>query len=197
MTLEIYMTALAPEIALVVAGCICLFLGLSGASFWRGAVAPFAFLAVAGVLILTRYLPEHGLTEGGAGVISGLSVGLLSLYVRWITLCVGMVLVLVNWYQADASERGEYLLGLVLADDRPYAELDCGGDRNADRELVGCDLEDEVVLLLAANIDLLLLDDRRRPVMRVDNLVAHGEGDRWLLGGRLWFLHLGLGRGGF
>lgn len=115
MTLEIYMTALAPEIALVVAGCICLFLGLSRSSFWRGAVAPFAFLAVAGVLILTRYLPEHGLTEGGDGVISGLSVGLLSLYVRWITLCVGMVLVLVNWYQADASERGEYFAMVLFS----------------------------------------------------------------------------------
>lgn len=115
MTLGNYISALLPEILLILGAVGCLFLRTASSVGDRRTAGGLALVALAAAAVVT-------IRTDSDVVISGLAVGSLSLYVRLITLLVGAVLVLVNWYQAEAEERGEYfsmmlfsLAGVMLA----------------------------------------------------------------------------------
>ncbi len=108
MTLGSYIQALLPEVTLIVAAAVCLLMGTSAIAGKRAVVGWLTFLAVAVAALLA-------ITTDNYATISGLAIGSLTLYVRLIVLLVGGVLVLVNWYQADAEERGEYFSMVLLS----------------------------------------------------------------------------------
>lgn len=114
MTWNDWLFPLAPEWILLIGGCLSLLLGFTRVSKW---VSPVALATVAAALIIAIRLdvPRNGV------VLPGLWVTSLSYYVRWITLGVGSLIVLINWNQPQANERGEYmsmilfsLLGVLL-----------------------------------------------------------------------------------
>lgn len=109
MTIGAYIQAMFPELMLLAAAIACLFLGLFGTT-GRRLVAPCAlFFTVLTILLLMRWCAVSMTQDDPAfEMASGLAVTSLSIYVRLITLVVGAVLILVNWYQAAESERGEY-----------------------------------------------------------------------------------------
>jgi len=107
-TLEAYIHALWPELSLILAGMVCLFLGLLCPAGRRWIVASFALLVVAVVFALMTLLGSGAATSHAFEVASGVAVSSLSNYVRLLTLGVGALLILVNWYQSEETERGEY-----------------------------------------------------------------------------------------
>ena len=104
MSLTDVITALAPEIILLLGGCLVLTLGVAGRSPGQG-VSSFTFITLALALLVSL----KSQTAGTAEVVPGLYLTALTSYVRWITLGVGLMLVLVNWNQPVSSERGEYM----------------------------------------------------------------------------------------
>ncbi|MCH8969605.1 MAG: NADH-quinone oxidoreductase subunit N [Planctomycetes bacterium] len=108
MTLSTYVNALLPELILMVAAVVCLFVGLSSTGHRRNIVGWLAFAAVAVAALVTVRTEDYT-------TISGLAIGSLTLYVRLIVLLVGAVLIMVNWYQSDSEEVGEYLSMILLS----------------------------------------------------------------------------------
>ncbi len=108
MNLSIYVNALLPELTIMVTAAVCLFVGLSSSGHRRNIVGWLAFAAVAVAALLTLRTEDYT-------TISGLAIGSLTLYVRLIVLLVGAVLIMVNWYQSDSEEVGEYLSMILLS----------------------------------------------------------------------------------
>ncbi len=112
MTLISYLSALLPETVLVCGACMVLFLSFFGPAGGRRGVGLFALVVIAAAL---------GVVLAGQGQAPadledfGVRGGPLADYVRLLTLVVGAVLVLVNWYQAAPAERGEYASMLLLS----------------------------------------------------------------------------------
>ena len=117
MNIETYLTLLSPELVLLVGACVVLFAG-TGKSARSASVAPTVTVFVI-VLALSATLRFRDF--GSGEIIPGLLLTELTFYVRLIALSVGLLLILVNWYQPAAGERGEYmamvlfsLLGVLL-----------------------------------------------------------------------------------
>ena len=108
MSLSTYLNALLPELTLMVAAVVCLFVGLSSTGHRRNIVGWLAFAAVAVAALVTIRTDDYT-------PISGLAIGSLALYVRLIVLLVGAVLIMVNWHQSDAEEIGEYISMILLS----------------------------------------------------------------------------------
>ncbi len=116
MNLADVIAALGPEIILLIGGCVVLMLGMGGRSPGKG-VSSFTLIT----LVIALYASLQSQPSGSAEIVPGLCLTALTSYVRWITLGIGTLLVLVNWNQPVASERGEYmamvlfsLLGVLL-----------------------------------------------------------------------------------
>ena len=110
-------TALAPECVLLVGACAALIVGVARPEATSRAAAPVALLTVVIALVVAWILPAGGEAE----ILPGIWITTLSLYTRWITLAVGVPIILVNWRQPAEIERGEYmalilfsLLGVLL-----------------------------------------------------------------------------------
>jgi NADH-quinone oxidoreductase subunit N len=114
MTWSLWLEALAPEWALAVGACLVLLLGVTPA---RDLVRPLSLLSI---LIGLAFTIFQGTATADVS-LPGLELSPLTQFVRLIGLSIGALIMLVNWYQADAGERGEYysmilfsLLGLLL-----------------------------------------------------------------------------------
>ena len=112
MTIGACLSALAPEFVLLVGACLVLIVGVrtrrdESPHLASGLTLLVVVLAL--VLAVTTDLPADGL------LVPGLWLTSLTVYVRWVTLAVGLAFVLVNWRQPAAAERGEYHALLLLA----------------------------------------------------------------------------------
>lgn len=112
-----YVVRLAPELILLVGACVALIVGLAQVSQRRQLVSPFALIVILVALAVSLML---GVPDSGDGP-PGLWLTSLTFYTRWIALGIGALIVLVNWHQPVANERGEYmamvlfsLLGVLL-----------------------------------------------------------------------------------
>jgi len=108
---------LLPEVILLVGGCAVLFTGVTAAARSASVTPMMALMVIAAALVATLR------SDGDVTVLAAPGVLLtpLSHYVRLATLSIGLLLVLVNWNQPAARERGEYmsmilfsLLGVLL-----------------------------------------------------------------------------------
>jgi len=111
-----FLIDLAPEWLLLLGACACLVVGISAYRMHRF-VSPVALVTLLASLIAAVLLPRFGCATHPPG----LQVTPLTDYVRCITLGMGLLIVLVNWRQSVAEERGEYmsmilfsLLGVLL-----------------------------------------------------------------------------------
>lgn len=110
------LSALLPELVLLVAGCVVLVLGQARRESWRLAT-PWATLAGL-VIALGLVLIGPGWVEPGLGsrrVGSGLDCGSLAAFVRLSALQLGILLTLANWSQAGERERGEFLSMMLFS----------------------------------------------------------------------------------
>jgi NADH-quinone oxidoreductase subunit N len=103
------LTLMAPELILLVGACAVLLLGLTRAGRHGSIVGLGALVTLAVALFVTvaSAPPDPALS------LPGVLVTPLTHYVRLIGLGVGLLIVLLNWFQPVAEERGEYH-GLVL-----------------------------------------------------------------------------------
>jgi len=117
MSIDRILQTLSPEWILLAGGCVVLIIGVAPKSLAGGAVAPVALLTVLAALAASLAF----LVGDPVSPIPGLWLTSLTLYARLVTLGVGALIVLVNWDQPAAVERGEYysmilfsLLGVLL-----------------------------------------------------------------------------------
>ncbi len=108
---------LAPELLLMVGACLVLLVGVTPRAGRSQCVSPVALVVVLLALGASLWL---GASKTGA-TIPGLWLTPLTFYVRCVALGIGALIILVNWHQAVAPERGEYmslilfsLLGVLL-----------------------------------------------------------------------------------
>jgi len=116
MTFEAIVQTL-PEWILLIGGCVALIMGASARSRFAPFVTPVATACLVLALVATVAVGR----QDGVHALPGLLLGPLTYYVRLIGLGIGVLLTMVNWYQPDVEERGEYmsmilfsLLGLLL-----------------------------------------------------------------------------------
>jgi NADH-quinone oxidoreductase subunit N len=109
MTPPIPVSALWPELILLIGGCAVLLLGQAGAAMRRNGV-PALTLATLALALVTVYF---GSQTGATG--NGLVYGPLAQFVRLSALELGILMTLVNWAQARESERGEFLAMLLFS----------------------------------------------------------------------------------
>jgi len=116
--LPIPLSAVIPEIILLIGGCIVLLLGQAGRAELRRAAPPVALVTIvlAIVAVMLRAWQPGMIAEG-----SGLTYGPLATFARHSTLVLGVILAFVAWLQPAEHERGEFwsmllfaLLGLLL-----------------------------------------------------------------------------------
>ncbi len=117
MNAEFQLRQLSPEFILLIGACATLGLGAAKASLIRCWASGLA----CGVLLLALVVTVWQGEPAGTGAALGLWVTPLTFYTRCIALSVGLLIVLVNWRQPAAQERGEYmsmilfsLLGVLL-----------------------------------------------------------------------------------
>jgi NADH-quinone oxidoreductase subunit N len=113
MSIGPYFSILLPEIILIVGACLTLFLGVWRPLGGRTGTGVFSL----GVVALAAALcpPATTVWSWTLTQATGLNPGGLAHYIRLITLAVGAAILLVNWYQAAAEERGEYTAMLLLS----------------------------------------------------------------------------------
>ena len=112
MNLGDYLVPLAPELILLIGACITLIAGVAGSSQRRGQwVSPLTLLIVLAALAgtLAQGVPDN------VTAIPGLWLTSLTFYTRCITLGIGALIVLVNWHQPVAQERGEYMAMILFS----------------------------------------------------------------------------------
>lgn len=102
---------LLPELILLVGACALLIVGLTVRARTAGVLSLLAGGIVAGALVATLLIG----VPGDAGSVPGMALSSLTFYVRWLTLTVGLLLILLNWRQAELSEQGEYLSLILFA----------------------------------------------------------------------------------
>ena len=117
MPADIELIRFAPELILLVGGCVVLAAGATKSSLRSTWVSGLALL-VLGLALAETY--RQGNPDGTYAAF-GLAITSLGYFTRLITLSIGLVIVLVNWRQPAALERGEYmalilfsLLGVLL-----------------------------------------------------------------------------------
>ncbi|MCO6437747.1 MAG: NADH-quinone oxidoreductase subunit N [Phycisphaerae bacterium] len=108
MVVDHYILPLLPEWILLVGTCVILLVG-AGRAGQRTPAVPF----LAAVVVLGALFATYRIGEPSGHAMLGLWLSPLTHYVRWITLGVGFLLVLVNWAQPVPEERGEYM-GMML-----------------------------------------------------------------------------------
>lgn len=108
MTLIDMLTPVAPEMTLLVGVCVVFLVGVSKKPAMRSAVAPLTLLILLGSMLATYFCKD-----ADASGLVGLAFDELTTYVRWITLSIGILLLLVNWQVPTDGEQGEYF-GLML-----------------------------------------------------------------------------------
>ncbi len=113
-----YLFQLAPELILLIGGCAALIVGLARAHSERGISTPLLSLIVVLAALAASLLLGVPDAMGGP---PGLWLSSLTFYTRCIALVLGALILLVNWHQPVAEERGEYmsmilfsLLGVLL-----------------------------------------------------------------------------------
>ncbi len=111
MSLEVYISALAPELILAVGACAALLIGVSRSEFSRSLIAPLSII----VLLLSLLATAIAGVPGAHANPPGLRVTQLTYYVRAITLLIGGLILLVNWHLPQARERGEFFAMVLFA----------------------------------------------------------------------------------
>lgn len=111
MTFESYFNALAPEVILLVGACVTLFAGVTRLGESRSAVSWMALISVAAALAtsLSLGIPREPFAVPGLWITS------LTYFSRIIALSIGLLIVLVNWHQPVARERGEYMAMILFS----------------------------------------------------------------------------------
>ncbi len=112
MSLGDYLIPLAPEFIMLIGACAALIVGLTQTDDRRQFVSPFALLVVLAALVATVWL---GSPTAETVSPPGLWLTSLTYFARLITLVIGALIVLVNWHQPVAEERGEYMAMLLLS----------------------------------------------------------------------------------
>ena len=117
MSADIQLIRFAPELILLIGACLVLTAGATKSSLRSTWVSGLALFVLG--LALWETCRQGNSTDGFAAF--GLSITPLAYYTRFITLSIGLLIVLVNWRQPVALERGEYmalilfsLLGVLL-----------------------------------------------------------------------------------
>ncbi len=110
MSLGGYISTLAPEFILLVGGCIALMSGGSRSS--RPSSVPSAISLVVILAAIAAALVQHDVT---GPCPPGLAITPLVFFVRIAALAVGGLILLVNWHQPAAQERGEYMAMVLFA----------------------------------------------------------------------------------
>ncbi len=108
MTLTEMLMPVAPELTLLIGVCAVFLLGVSKRPAVRSAIAPLTLVILLGSLVATAMCSDLD-----ASGLVGLAFDELTGYVRWITLAMGVLLLLVNWRVPTDGEQGEYF-GLML-----------------------------------------------------------------------------------
>ena len=108
MTFAEIFAPIAPETTLLIGVCVVFLVGVSRSAAVRAAVAPLTLIIMLAAMGATATCA----TASGAGPI-GLAFDELTVYIRWITLSIGLLLLLVNWHVPTDGEQGEYF-GLML-----------------------------------------------------------------------------------
>ncbi len=111
MTIETHLAPLAPELILLVGACLALIVGAGNGSKRAHLVSPIALIVLLAALLATWRV---GLPDG-VDSPPGLWLTPLTFYTRWITLSIGVLIVLVNWHQPVAREHGEYMSMILLS----------------------------------------------------------------------------------
>ena len=111
MNAEGFLVALAPELILVVGACLGLFVGVTRLADRGAWVSWIALATTAGALLASLAL---GVPDDATPRL-GLWLTPLTFYVRVITLSLGLLIVLVNWHQPVAQERGEYMAMILFS----------------------------------------------------------------------------------
>ena len=101
MSADIELIRFAPELILLVGGCVVLAAGATKSSLRSTWVSGLALL-VLGLALAETY--RQGNPDGTYAAF-GLAITSLGYFTRLITLSIGLVIVLVNWRQPAALER--------------------------------------------------------------------------------------------
>ena len=111
MNLDVFIQ-LGPELILMIGAFVALVVGVMRVSERAQWVSPVAL-----VTVLIAFLASLGFEspDKAAAVVPGLWITPLTFYARWITLGVGAIIILVNWHQPEAKERGEYMSLILLS----------------------------------------------------------------------------------
>ncbi|MBI3835656.1 MAG: NADH-quinone oxidoreductase subunit N [Planctomycetes bacterium] len=104
-------SALSPELILLIGACALLLLGIVDTGRVGRICSPAALFILLAALIATLAIGDSKAIEPAPG----LRLDSLTYFVRWITLSVGAIIVLVNWSQPAAVERGEYMFLVVCS----------------------------------------------------------------------------------
>lgn len=102
---------LAPEWLVLAGACLALIAGVSRWAQRLGIVPWVAFFALAAALVASV---RQGVPVGDP-TIPGLWLTSLTYYTRLIALSIGLLIVLVNWHQPVATERGEYMAMILFS----------------------------------------------------------------------------------
>ncbi len=123
----IRLTDVLPELIVVAGGCVTLVAGLSGTERARRTV-PWLALAALVAALITIWAGLAGSWDALSDIRGGLFVDNLAQFVRMAALIVGVIIVLVAWYDATPAECGEFfsmalfsIAGLMLVG--PSADL--------------------------------------------------------------------------
>ncbi|NOT01949.1 MAG: NADH-quinone oxidoreductase subunit N [Phycisphaerales bacterium] len=100
---------MSPEVCVVLGGCLVCLIGVARRSSARAVTSSVALVTLVVAMALTAWYGR----PGDAIQPAGLLITQLSMYVRWITLIVGVLIVLVNAGTPADEERGEFF-GMIL-----------------------------------------------------------------------------------
>lgn len=105
------LTQLGPELIVLVGACLVLMAGVLKGPQRAGWASPMALIVLVVALLATWRM---GVPDD-QGAVPGLWLTSLTFYTRIITLGIGILIVLVNWHQPVAEERGEYMTMILLS----------------------------------------------------------------------------------
>src|SRR5262245_50713148 len=111
MTLSAAIISLSPELILLVGACALLLLGILDTGREGRICSPAALIILLAALLATLAIGD----PKGIEPAPGLRLDSLAYFARWITLGAGAIVVLVNWSQPAAVERGEYMFLVVCS----------------------------------------------------------------------------------
>ena len=117
MNVEVHLNQMVPELIMLLGACLTLVAGVTKAALRGAWVSGMAFMIVLVALVAAI---QQGRPTGDYAAL-GLWLTPLTFYTRCIALGIGLMIILVNWHQPEARERGEYmalilfsLLGVLL-----------------------------------------------------------------------------------